>query len=184
MFGKKECKWESTFERGTGKFNLFMLLLVLRGGIFQARSVVGISKDLALIALWRIWSLALARRVSRRGQSRRFRFFSVFPWTRAWLPVTNLALRRWTNSNSSLWLAWWGSQTQHPYSSTGLTRVLIHFSLTSMGQKLMLRCRNASVPLAFPHTAEICSDQFSFESIMTPRYLADLTIVKSVSWME
>ena len=51
MFGKKECKWESTWERGTGKFNLFMLLLVLRGGIFQARSVVGISKDWALMAL-------------------------------------------------------------------------------------------------------------------------------------
>ena len=153
------------------------------GASSQSRSVVGISIEWDL-ALWRRCSLTRARLVSKRGQLRRLRFFSVSPWTRVWLPVTNLAHRRWTSSRSSLWSAWWGSHTQHPYSSTGLTRVLMHFSLIPMGQKFMLRCRKASVPLAFPQADEIWSDQFSLESIMTPRYFADLTISKSVSWME
>ena len=42
VFGK-ECRCESTctFEWGNGNFSLFILLLVLRGGTFQARSVEG-----------------------------------------------------------------------------------------------------------------------------------------------
>ena len=37
-----------------------------------------------------------------------------------------------------------------------------------------------SVTLAFPHTAEVCLDHFSLETIMTPRYFMGWTIVKLV----
>ena len=47
----------------------------------------------------------------------------------------------------------------------------------------MLRWMKLSVQLAFPHTADICSDQFNLLSIITPRYLAESTLVRVVFWI-
>ena len=101
VLGKKENLWLSTVEWGIGKLRFSLWLLVLGGATSQTKSSRGSSMDLDL-ALWRRRSLALALRVAKGGQSRRSRFFLLFPWVISKLPVTNLAHLRWTFSSSSI----------------------------------------------------------------------------------
>ena len=99
--GKRENLWLSTGEWGFGKLRFPLWLLVLGGATSQTKSSRGSSMDLDL-ALWRRRSLALALRVAKGGQSRRSKFFLLFPWDISKLPVTNLAHLRWTFSSSSI----------------------------------------------------------------------------------
>ena len=101
VLGKNECLWLSTDEWGIGKLYLLLWLLVSGGATSQTKSSRGSSIDLDL-ALWRRWSLALALRVTKGGQSRRSKFFWEFPWVIVKLPVTNLAHLRWTFSKFSI----------------------------------------------------------------------------------
>ena len=92
VLGKKECKLQSTFEWGIENFSLFILLLDLGRGGLSKRCCW---RESRWIGLWRlcggsgVWALA-CRIIIRRGLSRRFWLFSVFPWTQAWLLGTGV----------------------------------------------------------------------------------------------
>ena len=146
--GKKEWRWESTEDWGIWKLD-WLFLVALPGDIKSSHGI-SMSPNLA----WkRVLSLVLALLSDRGGHPRESKFFLELPGIREWLPVTNLAALFWIFSRSAICPALWGSHTLHPYSSTGLTRELKHFSLTSGGQPYRLRWRKAKVELALLHSA-------------------------------
>ena len=116
------------------------------------------------LALKRVISLALALNSESEDQFREDIFLCVFPGARVQLPVTNLAALLLIFSRFSISVVLWGSQTLHPYSRVGLTKVLKHLSLTLFGQLWRLRCKNARVELAFLHSALRCVFQLSLLS--------------------
>ena len=81
----------------------------------------------------------------------------ILPVSYLLLPVTNLAARVCTLSNSSWRTTPGGSQTELPYSRTGRTNPSLAASFTSWGQECKFRLRNPRVLLMLVQTLLTCS---------------------------
>ena len=64
------------------------------------------------------------------------------------------------------------------YSTRGLTRLKCALSLTDVAPMLRLRLKNAIVLFALSQMLFICWSDFILSVRVTPRYLADLTLVR------
>ena len=72
-----------------------------------------------------------------------------------------------------MFLSVWALQAVEAYSSRGLTSALYAMDLHFGGAACRVLCMSPSACRAFAAMSEQCSFQFSFESIMTPRYFQE-----------
>ena len=121
-----------------------------------------------LLIAWR-WASGCHPRVLIRAETLEVRLYS---------PVTKRAARRWTISTAKMFLVVGGSHTQVAYWGSDKCLVAFFFDVIRM-----LRCRKTRVLLAFLVTLATCAFQVSLLSMVTPRYFALLTSLRTVPWM-
>ena len=116
----------------------------------------------------------MASRATWRGSCRVLHWSS---WTRPvmlvwrlYFPVTKRAAFPCTASRFLIWVAWWVSQVQLAYSSTGRTSALYASPLVFSGQLLRFRHSRLRVPCALEIVWLTCGFKLRSLSSSTPRY--------------